>query len=105
MKEKRAVSSALGHHVKDRCGAEQVGGISFVVGTEGDQAGLGIGGALIEREGNRGALGDRVGVTEDPLGGIEDDILGGLRFAGMFEGEGRLRDPGGRRPQRSRRSS
>ena len=79
MKAKRAVCSApAGTRSIDRRGAEQVVGVAFVVGVDRDQAGLGVGGALIEGEVGGGALGDRVGVAEDPGGGVEDDVLGGL---------------------------
>ena len=58
-----------GLEVEDRSGAEEVVGVAFVVGVDGDQAGLGIGGALIEGEVGGGALGDRVGVAEDAAWG------------------------------------
>ena len=47
-----------------------------------------FGRALIEGEVRRGALGDRVGVAEDALGGVEDHVLGGLGVARAVEGEG-----------------
>ena len=69
--------------VIDRRGAEQVFRFAFVVGVDGDQAGLGVGRAFVERELDRGALGDRVGVAEDALRGVEDHVLGGFGFPGL----------------------
>ena len=72
--------------------------IAFVVGVDRDQARLGVGRALIQGEVERGALGDRVGVSEDSVRRVEDDVLGGLGFAWVFEGEGGRRGPGDLRP-------
>ena len=49
MKEKRAVSPSEGTIEEDRGGAEQLVRVAIVVGVDRDQAGLGVGGALIER--------------------------------------------------------
>ena len=64
---------------------KQVVRVAFVVGVDRDQASLGAGGALLEGEVGRGALGDRVGVAENPLRGFEDDVLGGFGAPGLFE--------------------
>ena len=85
MKAKSAVCSARGRGHRSGAVPEQVVGVAFVVGIDGDQAGLGAGGALIEGEVGGGALGDRVRVAENPLGGVEDHVLGGLGFAGILQ--------------------
>ena len=87
-KAKRAVSAGSGSDREDRGGAEQLVGFTFVVGVDGDQAGLGVGRALVEGEFGGEALGDRVGVAEDAGGGVEDDVLGGFGGARAFELEG-----------------
>ena len=78
MKAKQRGLVRSGVEVIDRRGAEQVVRVAFVVGVDRDQPGLGVGGALVEGEVDRGALGDRVGVAEDALWGVEDHVLGGL---------------------------
>ena len=87
MKAKSAVCSPCGSRSK-------IGAVPsrysdrLVVGVDGDQPGLGVGGALVEGEVGGGAVGDRVGVAEEALGGVEDHVLGGLGAAGVVEGEG-----------------
>ena len=70
MKAKRAASSAPAVDAVDRRGAEQVVGIAFVVGADGDQPGLGVGGALVEREVDRALhwVGGRSGCRTPPVG-------------------------------------
>ena len=83
MKASSAVSSPDRFEREDRCRAEQVVGIAFVVGVDRDQADLRVGRALVEREVRRMALGDRVGIAEDALGRLEGDVPRDLGFAGM----------------------
>ena len=77
--------------VENRRGSEELVGFPFVVGIDGDQSGLGVGGALIFGEVRCSALSYRVGVAKDALGSIEDHIARSLGLAWIFQCEGGAR--------------
>ncbi len=78
---------AVRFEVEDRRRAEQVVGFARVVGVDRDQPGLRVRRALVEGVVGGGAVGDRVGVAEDPLRSFEDDVARRLGRPGVGERE------------------
>ncbi len=78
----------FGAHREDRRRAEQFARVATGVGIDGDQACLCVRRARGEGEVSRGALGDRVGVAEEALRGIEDHVACRLGRTWTAQGEG-----------------
>ena len=89
----------LGHHVEDRRRPEEEFFVAFVVRPDRYQPRLRVDRAFLEGVVRRGAPGQRVGVAEHALRGVEDDVLGRLRLARGGERERRrqVRVPSGLR--------